>query len=501
MEFNWRKLQNGSDIRGVALPLNDNEEVNLTSSIAKNIGESFISWLSNTIKRSPKKITIGVGMDSRLSGPDLKSALIDGLISKGCTVLDFGLATTPAMFMSTQFKTTACHGAIMLTASHLPPNRNGMKFFTAKSGLEKKNISEILEIAEQNKYLPNEDVGKIVNSDILTPYSRYLLEYIRKNTYEERPLKNLNIIVDAGNGAGGFFASKILEPLGANTSGSQFLEPDGNFPNHTPNPEDKDAMQSICNAVIRNKADLGIIFDTDVDRSAIVDESGRPINRNALIALLSAIVLEEHPGSYIVTDSVTSNGLSNFINKLGGKHYRFKRGYRNVINESIRLNNTGKECWLAIETSGHGAMKENFNLDDGAYMVAKALIKMAQLQKESKKLTSLIEPLQEPKETNEFRIKVDIANFQEYGNSVIHQLEDLIKNVDNWEKESANYEGIRVNCSIPGGKAWFLLRLSLHDPILALNIESDVTGGTKHITSILQPFFNKFEALKNKSLT
>lgn len=501
MVFNWEKLQNGSDIRGVALPLIEDEKVNLTTSVAKTIGESFITWLTSSINKPQNEIIIGVGMDSRLSGPKLKSAIIEGIVAKGCTVLDFGLATTPAMFMSTQFNETACDGAIMLTASHLPPNRNGMKFFTVNSGLEKKDISSILEIAEHNKSIPNTAGGRTINSDILTPYSDHLLKYIRENTEEEKPLLGLNIIVDAGNGAGGFFASKILSLLGAHISGSQFLEPDGNFPNHTPNPEDKEAMNSICDAVIRNKADLGIIFDTDVDRSAIVDETGRPINRNALIALLSAIVLEEHPGSFIVTDSVTSDGLAKFIGDLGGKHHRFKRGYRNVINESIRLNNNGKECWLAIETSGHGAMKENFNLDDGAYMVAKALIKMAQLKKNGEKLTTLIEKLQEPKEAKEVRIKIEEPDFQKYGNSVISQLEELIDTVDEWEKESENYEGIRVNCKVPGGNAWFLLRLSLHDPILPLNIESDVLGGIQHIAKHLQPFFTKFIALKNISLT
>jgi phosphomannomutase len=181
----------------------------------------------------------------------------------------------------------------------------------------------------------------------------------------EKITEGLKIIVDAGNGSGGFFAGKVLAPLGADFSGSQFLEPDGNFPNHVPNPEDSTAMTFICNAVKREKADLGIIFDTDVDRFAIVDASGQPINRNELIALISAVILEEHPGSVIVTDSITSAGLKWFIEEeSGGIHHRFKRGYKNVINESIRLNKEGKESWLAIETSGHAALKENHFPDD-----------------------------------------------------------------------------------------------------------------------------------------
>ena len=132
---------------------------------------------------------------------------------------------------------------------------------------------------------------------------------------------------------------KVLEPLGADTSGSQFLEPDGSFPNHIPNPENEEAMHASTRAVLNSKADIGLIFDTDVDRAGAVDSTGREINRNRLIALISAILLEETPGATIVTDSITSSGLKLFIqNKLGGKHHRFKRGYKNVINEAIRLN-------------------------------------------------------------------------------------------------------------------------------------------------------------------
>lgn len=133
--------------------------------------------------------------------------------------------------------------------------------------------------------------------------------------------------MDAGNGAGGFYAEKVLLPLGADTTGSQFLEPDGRFPNHIPNPENETAMRSVCEAVKNSGADFGIIFDTDVDRAGAVDENGEEINRNRLIALISAILLAEKPGT-IVTDSVTSDGLAQFIEAHGGKHCRFRRGYK-----------------------------------------------------------------------------------------------------------------------------------------------------------------------------
>lgn len=197
----------------------------------------------------------------------------------------------------------------------------------------------------------------------------------------------------------------MLAPLGADASGSQFLEPDGSFPNHIPNPEDKTAMESIRGAVLANHADLGIIFDTDVDRAGAVDKNGREINRNRIIALISAILLHEHPGTAIVTDSITSSGLKTFIEEKGGIHHRFKRGYKNVINEAIRLNREGTDCQVAIETSGHGALKENYFLDDGAYLIAKILVQMARLKKEGKTIDELIADLQEPLEAKEYRMK------------------------------------------------------------------------------------------------
>src|SRR5699024_4588683 len=127
-------------------------------------------------------------------------------------------------------------------------------------------------------------------------------------------------------------------------------------------------------AVLDSGADLGVIFDTDCDRAAIVDATGREINRNRLIALISAILLTEAPGATIVTASVTSSGLADFIAARGGVHHRFKRWYHNVIEEARRLCAAGVDCPLAIETSGHAALRENYFLDDGMYLVTRLIV-------------------------------------------------------------------------------------------------------------------------------
>ena len=299
---------------------------------------------------------------------------------------------------------------------------------------------------------------------------------------------------------GGFYAGKVLEPLGADTSGSQFLEPDGTFPNHIPNPENEEAMAAIRQAVLWHRADFGIIFDTDVDRSAAVDSQGNELNRNRLIALASAVVLREHPGSTIVTDSITSDGLAAFIAELGGIHHRFKRGYKNVINESIRLNESGSESWLAIETSGHGAMKENYFLDDGAYLVSKLLVELALAKQSGKVLTDLIASLKEPADSKEYRLKILASDFKTHGNEVIESLREFVSQQADWQIVPNNYEGIRVACTAPDAEGWFLLRLSLHDPVLPLNIESNVSGGTVKIGARLAKFFKGVDNLDISAL-
>ncbi len=500
--FDWLTLQNGSDIRGVAVEGVPGEDINLDDSRVKILGRAFYLWLS---RKGHTNISVALGMDSRISGPSLKRSFSKGFSAQGGRVVDCGLASTPAMFMATQYSELDVIAGVMLTASHLPFNRNGLKFFTGEGGLNKGDISEILEIASVTTFLSSPNPGQVSEADLIALYAADIVKNIREKVNHpynyNRPLEGLKILVDAGNGAGGFFADKVLAPLGADITGSQFLEPDGMFPNHVPNPEDEEAMSSVCAAVIDNHADLGIIFDTDVDRAAVVDGDGQPVNRNALIALISAIILEEHPGTTIVTDSITSEGLTSFIEvKLGGKHHRFKRGYKNVINEAIRLNAEGEESWIAIETSGHAALKENFFLDDGAYLVSKVLIKVAQLQLKKEKISDLIRDLQHPVESVEYRLKILDKDFVNYGNSVIESLAALVRSEEGWEAEKNNFEGIRVRCTGKLERGWFLLRLSLHDPVMPLNIESDLAGGAMTIWDRLRGLLIRFDLLDLSAL-
>lgn len=505
----YRKLQNGSDIRGIAITGVPGEIPNLTPYEAEDIGRGFVVWLSEKLGKAPAEMTVAMGRDPRVSGKRLMEGLMNGMGPYGIKAYDCGLASTPAMFMSTVFPEFACDAAIMITASHLPYNRNGFKFFTAEGGLDKADISAILEYAGDADLCVKKlgepahldgrvrDFGKLVypaeEKDLMSLYCGHLRDLIIKGAESgDRPLEGMRIVVDAGNGSGGFFARKVLKPLGADISDSQFLEPDGMFSNHAPNPEDPDAINALMTRVVSKGADFGLIFDTDVDRSAAVDGRGNEIARNGIVAMAATLIAKDHPGTTVVTDSITSRQLTDFLEKdLGVKHLRYKRGYKNVINKAKELNDQGTDCQLAIETSGHAAFKENYFLDDGAYLAVKIVIEAARLRKEGKSIDSIIAGLGSPADEREVRIPITAADFGALGDRVIEELGAFAAEREDLSLEEPNYEGVRI--AFPGG--WCLLRKSLHDPILPVNMASDEPGGCDGIAAVMKEFLSSYEGL------
>lgn len=495
----YMKLQNGSDIRGVALEGVEGEEVNLTEEIVRNIAVAFVDFLADKKGLKYEVIRVGVGHDSRLSAESLKAAVINGVSFRESKVFDCELSSTPSMFMSTVLDGFEYDGAVMITASHLPFNRNGLKLFTRDGGLESSDIKAILKVAADISRLDHEtECFKAEKADLVGAYSAHMQNIIKTEVNAdnyEKPLEGLHIVVDASNGVGGYFTG-VLEGLGACTDGSICLNPDGTFPNHVPNPENKEAMEAVRSATLGAKADLGVIFDTDGDRAAVVFADGEEVNKNAIIALMAAILAEKYPNTTVVTDSVTSNYLTEFLEgKLKMRHHRFKRGYKNVINEAIRLNKEGEETHLAIETSGHGAVKENYFLDDGAYLSVKIICKLAKCRREGKRIEDLISDLKKPAQSNEYRLKIQTPEFKEYGLQVLNDFESFVQVSEGFEKVTPNFEGIRVNFDNEQVKGWLLLRMSLHDPIMPLNVEADEEGGTEIILNRIRPFLAKYTEL------
>lgn len=491
--MSYSVLKSGTDIRGIASDLGG-KEVNLTDKAVYDITAAFAVWYINKYDKNPSEMIVAVGHDSRITGEAISGKVKEALTGAGVTVLDCGLASTPAMFMTTvDLKTDA---AVQITASHHPFDRNGLKFFTPAGGLDSSDIEEIVRLADNGEEIICNKASEVKRVDYMTKYAARLRRMICNavgKSEEEKPLKGYKIIVDAGNGAGGFYERDVLKRLGADTSGSQFLEPDGMFPNHIPNPENKQAMESICGAVKANNADLGIIFDTDVDRAGCVGSDGKEINRNRLIALSAYMAAEGKKGITVVTDSVTSDGLKDYIeNTLGGVHYRYRRGYKNVINKAEELCRQGVDCPLAIETSGHAALRENYFLDDGAYLVTKIVIELAR----GKDIEKILEPLKMPAEELEVRFNISDPDFKAYGSKVISKLEKYAETRPDYKIADDNREGIRISTE----NGFFLLRLSVHDPVMPMNFESNVKGGIRQDIEGIKEFFKRFDKLDSSAL-
>ncbi|MBQ6519872.1 MAG: hypothetical protein IJI14_14205 [Anaerolineaceae bacterium] len=503
-------VQNSNDVRGTVIET-DTEKVTLTAPIVSCIARSFAGFLAEKYGKGTAALRIGVGHDSRVSAELIKNACFKGL--DVAQVFDCSLITTPAMFQSTLLPNSDFDGAVMITASHLPFNRNGLKFFTKDGALSKAELTGILADAavlaetcgkaDPETFFTAEALpaGGIAAKpfDMRAVYCEHMKEVICREVNaedHEHPLKGLHIVEDAGNGAAGFFATEILEPLGADISGSVYLDPDGTFPNHVPNPENKTAMEAARKATLDAKADLGVIFDCDGDRGAVVFSDGTEVNRNTLIALLGVIVAEQAPGSTIVTDSVTSDELAVFLTEdLGLKHLRFKRGYKNVIDKGVELNAGGEVCELAIETSGHGAFKENHFSDDGAYIATKIICRMAKLRKEGKKIESLIDKLGQPAEAAEIRLNITDPDFKAYGQQVLEDFKAFCEADPRFHIVSPNYEGVRVAFDDEEVKGWMLIRLSLHDPVIPINLESKNPGGVEIIKGRITPFIEAHKSL------
>lgn len=487
----WSSLKSGSEIRGRALEVDGREAV-LTGSVVRRIAYAFAVWLSEKIEVPADQLLIAIGHDARISGPELKRAAVQGVTAADSDVYDCALCATPALLLTMAHDVPA-HGAIMIAVSGGEWYMNGIKLFFEGQGVRSDDLQRILLRAE-GLTVPNRLVTELNVMEIYTENLRKMV-LDRLETNVQHPLLGLHVVVDAGNGAGGFFA-EFLESLGADISGSRYLQPDGTFPDSVPDPESGEDMDAISRAVLENEADLGILFDSDCSRAAFVDQDGRAINRNRLIALAAAIILEDEPGTLFVTDSVTSSGVARFITEWGGVHYRYKRGYHNVIAEAIRLNEEDIDCPLAIETSGHSAFRDNHFHDDGVYMATWLICEAMYRKRDGLTLSSLIDELQEPVESAEIRLKLlNEDEEREASQAVIETI--LSHTLDNpaWHLAPDNREGVRITFDLSGGvdNAWFMLRLSVHDPVMPLNAESDVPGGVKMMLTELYDLLTENE--------
>ncbi len=476
----WLKFRSGSEVRG--------PQEALTDDFARKLGYTFSMWLAEALGKDPKALVLAVGRDERPSGKRLTAALSQGMLAAGCDVQDCGQCAAPALYMMAQGD---ADGAVMVTASPAQDALNGFKFVTSRGGLNSATVKDMLQRAADTEVPARLAVGP-------DAASRRYYEHLRRvaTQYLEddamKPLLGLRVVVDARCAVGAEYA-RFLEALGVEIQGS-LTAPSPVIVD----PAAPEALDALAKAVLANRADLGVAFTADGTRAAFVDQNGRAIGQNRLIALVAAVLLDSAPGLTFVTDSVTSSGLSAFIAEWGGIHYRFKRGYRNVIEEAVRLNDEGINCPIAIETSGHTAFRENGFMDDGLYLATRLICEALNRKREGQTLSQLIDDLQEPVESAEIRLPVKPYEDWDPEEEVQAIVEGILSHTldhPEWQLAPDNREGVRITFNLDGGvnNAWFQLRMSVHDPVMVLNAESAVPGGVKRILRALHALIQDTE--------
>ncbi|MBR2796275.1 MAG: phosphomannomutase/phosphoglucomutase [Clostridia bacterium] len=486
----WLKLRSGSEIRG--------PEQQLTDERAEKLGYAFACWLAERRGRTPDSLVLAVGRDPRPSSGRIKAALTRGITAADSDVLDCGLCPAPALFKAVQPDCGNADGALMVTASTADPTLNGLRFMTADGGLKGSDVDEILLWARDaevpERLVARHDADGLYYEGLRGAAARYLEDDALK------PLLGMRVVVDARSSVGQGYVH-FLDALGVETEGS--LHPLEGEAGIADSPDDPQTIDAVVRAVKTVRADMGVLFNADGSRAAIVDGEGRLIAQNRLIALVAAMLLDQAPGATIVTDSVTSSGLSAFIAEWGGIHYRFKRGYRSVIDEAIRLNAEGIDCPLAIETSGHAAFRDNGFVDDGIYLATRVICEALNRKREGQSVFSLIDDLKEPVESVEIRLPVlEAEDPSAASQEVVETLLSYTLDDPSWQIAQDNREGVRIIFNLDGdvNNAWFQLRMSVHDPVMVLNAESDVPGGVKRILGALYALIQDNQSLDLEKL-
>lgn len=324
----------------------------LSRELAERIGKAFAAFLG---KESPR---IAVGMDARNSGPELKEAVIRGLVSAGARVLDIGLVPTPMVYFAVAHK--GLDGGIMVTASHNPPEYNGMKF-CIKGGVSigwDEGLEKVKELAEKGEFREGKGSAEKVSLDE---------EYVKFCLGKARPGKKMKVVIDCGNGSAGRVARRLLETAGVDVVGL-YCEPDGNFPNHQPDPLKKENLKDLQEKVRESGADIGIAYDGDGDRMGVVDEKGGIVESSKVFSMFIEDALRAEPGAKIVYEVLVSDIIPETIEKLGGEKVLSKVGHTYIQDAMVK-----KGCRLGGENSGHYFFRENFSYDDGVYASLKFL--------------------------------------------------------------------------------------------------------------------------------
>ncbi len=442
------------DIRGVY-----NEDFDLD--FAKELGRAFVSYVKKKTGIATPRLTLGY--DARLSSPAVSAAIADGFKSSGAHVLHLGMVTSPISYFST-FTVENVQGGIVVTGSHNPPSYNGFKISFGKSTIFGEEIKALETIINARDFVSG--AGSEEKIDILTPYvERYKKEF---GMFPDIP-----VVIDCGNGAAGSIVRRLYEGVGLKPV-FLFEKPDGNFPNHHPDPTVEKNLTALKAEVLKTKARVGIGFDGDADRIGLLDHNGSFVLGDEMMALISTSVLKDNPGAKIIGDVKCSDRMYAFVKKLGGQPIMWKTGH-SLIKEKVKI----EKAPFGGELSGHVFFADrNYGYDDALYAGLRVI---EILVKSGKTIPELLKDLPPSFCTPEIRIDTS----EEKKHSIVSRLKEK------FSKPSPDYttnliDGIRVSFR----DGWALARASNTQPVLVLRFESGTQEGLERIQKSFEDVVN-----------
>lgn len=445
----------------------------ITEELYYNTGRGFVDWLKKESGLKEADMWITITIDARTHSPSLEKALSDGITSTGANVVKLGLAPTPIGYYSevvglpkdiTDGKNVIA--AAIITASHNPKEYNGLKMTYAKRTLSESQIAEVKEHTFKEMKFPSEPSipqGQIKEYNIIPDYIKEMKEKFGQIG------KGIKVVVDSANATGGVVGPQLYKELGCDVI-ELFSEPDGNFPNHHPNPSVEKTLDTLKEAVVENKADIGIAYDGDSDRIGIVDQNGKFLTGDKLLLIYATDLIEDCKNNgtcpTVVSEVKCSQVLYDTIDKLGGQAVMCKTGH-GYIKDKMKETN----ALLAGEMSGHTFFKDRYyGFDDAIYAGCRIIEIIANHKKINPdfKISDMLKPFDEVCSSEEVRFPCP----NELKKSTLEKVKQCVeedKNLFGSEiKEIITLDGMRI--VFDGGFA--LIRQSNTEPVFTLRFEA-----------------------------
>ena len=455
-----------NDIRGIY-----GEDI--TEELFYNTGRGFVEWLKAQSGKKETDMWVTITRDARLHSPVLEKALSDGITSTGANVINLGLAPTPIGYYSEVVGVEGYNviAAAIITASHNPKEYNGLKMTYNKRTLTESQIREVRDITFKN-WLNNPETsaentlkmtGKVEEKNIIPDYIKDMEERFGKIG------EGVKVVVDSANATGGVVGPKLYKKLGCEVV-ELFSEPDGNFPNHHPNPSVEKTLDTLKEVVTKEHADIGIAYDGDSDRIGIVDSEGRFLTGDKLLLIYAQDLIEKCKAKNIVPTVVSevkcSQVLFDTIDKLGGHAVMCKTGH-GYIKDKMKETN----ALLAGEMSGHTFFKDRYyGFDDAVYAgcrIIEIIAKHKKLNPEFK-ISDMLKAFDEVYSSPEVRYPCP----NELKKSTLEKVQTMVESDKNIFgspiKDIITLDGMRI--VFDGGFA--LIRQSNTEPVFTLRFEA-----------------------------